>query len=79
MTNMSDLTNNKQREQLCILVVKREREREKKKRKQLIIARNPTLICLHVPHHVEEGTTVFLVRWQMTRFGYRETSHTSPK
>jgi hypothetical protein len=45
MTNMSDLINNKQRGQLCILVVMR--EKRKKKCKQSIIGSNPTIIYLH--------------------------------
>jgi len=60
MTNMSDLTNNKQRERLCTLVVKR--EKRKKKCKQSITDSNSTIICLHVPHHVKEDMTVHLVR-----------------
>jgi hypothetical protein len=68
MTNMYDLTNNKQREQLCILIVKR--EKRKKKCKQSIIHSNPTIIYLHAPHHVEEGTTAHLVRQRMVRFGH---------
>jgi hypothetical protein len=45
MTNMSDLINNKQRGQLCTLVVMR--EKRKKKCKQSIIGSNPTIIYLH--------------------------------
>jgi hypothetical protein len=60
MANMSDLTNNKQRGQLCTLVVRR--EKRKKKHKQLITAGNPIIICLHVSHHVEEGKIAHPVR-----------------
>jgi hypothetical protein len=58
--NMSDLTNNKQRGQLCILIVKR--EKRKKKRKQSVIGDHPTIICLHVSHYVKEDTNVHPVR-----------------
>jgi hypothetical protein len=54
------MTNNKQRGQLCTLVLRR--EKRKKKHKQSIISGNPTIICLHALHHAEEGTTAHLVR-----------------
>jgi hypothetical protein len=73
---MSDLTNNKQRGQLCTLVVKK--KKRKKKHKQSIINGNPTIICIHAPHHVEEGTTANLVRRWMTRFGHQEASYVPP-
>jgi len=76
MTNMSNLTNNKQKGQLCTLVLRR--EKRKKKHKQSIISGNPTIICLHALHHVEEGTTTHLVRRRMTRFGHQKASHASP-
>ena len=67
MINMSYLTNNKQRGQLCTLVVRR--EKRKKKHKQSITGSNPIIICLHTPHHVLKGTIAHLVRWQMAKFG----------
>jgi len=60
MINTSYLTNNKQRGQWCTLVVRR--EKIKKKHKQSITGGNPIIICLHVSHHVLEGTTAHLVR-----------------
>jgi len=42
MTNMSDLTNNKQKRQLCTLVLRR--EKGKKKHKQSIISGNHPLL-----------------------------------
>jgi hypothetical protein len=60
MTNMSDLTNNKQRGQLCTLVVRK--EKRKKKYKQLITGSNPIIICLHAPHHVEVDTATHPAR-----------------
>jgi len=50
MINMPNFINNKQRGQLCTLVVRR--NKRKKKCKHSIIDDNPTIICLHVPHHV---------------------------
>jgi hypothetical protein len=76
MTTMLDLKNNKQRGQLCTLVVRR--EKRNKKHKQSIIDDNPTIIYLHAPHHVKEGTTVHPVKRRMTRFSYREASYTPP-
>jgi hypothetical protein len=73
MVSMSDLTNNKQRGQLCIIVVRR--EKRKKKRTQSITKDNLTIICLHVPHHVEESMNLHLMRQRMARFGHREASH----
>jgi predicted protein tyrosine phosphatase len=72
MVNISDLTNNKQRGQLCIIVVRR--ERKKKKRKQSITKGNPIIICLHVPHYMKKSMIVHLVRQRMVRFGHREAS-----
>jgi hypothetical protein len=43
MANMPDFTNNKQRGQLCTLVVRR--EKRKKKHKQMITGGNSTIIC----------------------------------
>jgi hypothetical protein len=37
-------------------------EKKKKKHKQSIIDGNPTIICLHESHHVEEETVAHLVR-----------------
>jgi hypothetical protein len=73
MTNMSDLTNNKQRGQLCTLIVMR--EKRKKKCKQSIISSNQTIIYLHAQHHVKEGTVAHPVRRLMARFGHQKTSH----
>jgi len=44
---------------------------------QSITDNNPSTICLHVPHHVEEGIAAHLVRRWMTRFDHRKTSHAS--
>jgi hypothetical protein len=55
---------------LCTLVVRR--KKRKKKHNQLITNGNPTIICLHAPHHVEEGTTAYSVRQQMARFGHQK-------
>jgi hypothetical protein len=55
---MLDLTNNKQKEQLCILIVRRKR----KKHKQSIIDNNPTIVYLHESHYVEESIAAHLVR-----------------
>jgi len=51
----------KDKEQLCTLIVGR--EKRKKKCKQSIISGNPTMICLHTPHHVREDTSSHLSRW----------------
>jgi|UniRef100_A0A2K1YT36 hypothetical protein len=75
MTNFLDLTNNKKRGQLCILVVRK--DKRKKKYKQSIIGDNSTIICLHKSHHVEEGTTAYLVRQCMTRFGHWKALYAS--
>jgi hypothetical protein len=75
LTTMLDLKNNKQREQLCTLVVMREKN---KKHKQSIIGDNPTIIYLHAPHHMKEGTTAHPVKCQMTRFSYWKASYTPP-
>jgi hypothetical protein len=68
MINMSDLTNNKQRGQMCIVVVRIEKRKEK--HKQSIIDGNPIIIYLHASYHVKEDMTALLVRHQMTRFSY---------
>ena len=68
ITNILNLTNNKQRGQLCILVVRK--DKRKKKHKQSINDDNLTIIGLHTPHHVEEETTAHLVRRWMTRFNH---------
>ena len=73
---MPYLTNNKQRGQLCNLVIKR--EKRKKECNQLITNNNPIIICLHTPHHVQEGTIVHPVRQRMARFGHQETSYAPP-
>jgi hypothetical protein len=53
-------------------------EREKKEKHiNRSLRDNPTMICLHAPHHVEEDTSVHLVIWRMTRFGHREASNAS--
>jgi len=64
----------KDKEQLCTLIVGR--EKRKKKCKQSIISGNPTMICLHTPHHVREDTSSHLSRWWMTKFGHQKASHT---
>jgi hypothetical protein len=66
-------TNNRQRGQLCILVVRR--EKIKKKHKQLIIGGNPNIIYLHAQHHMEGDMTAHLVRHRMARFGHQKSSH----
>jgi len=71
------LKNNKQRGQLCILVVKR--EKRKKKHKQSITGGNPTIIRPHAPHHVEERMIAHPRRRWMTKFGHRVTSHAPPE
>jgi len=76
MTNMPDLINNKQRGQLCTLVIKR--KKRKKECNQLITNNNPTIICLHTPHHVQEDMTAHPVKQRMTRFGHQETSYSPP-
>jgi hypothetical protein len=50
-----------------------EREKKEKKCKQSIIDGNSTMIYIHVPHCMEEGTVAYLVRWWMTRFDHRES------
>jgi hypothetical protein len=59
LANMPDLTNIK----------------ERKKRKQSITSGNPTIICLHTPHHVKKGTIVHPIRRQMARFDHRKASY----
>jgi hypothetical protein len=61
-------TNNKQRGQLCTLVV--EKEKIKKKHKQSITDGNPIIICLHVPHHMKKGATANPIRRRMTKIGH---------
>jgi len=64
---MPDLSKQQtKREQLRTLVVRR--EKRKKKHKQSITGGNPTMICLHTPHHVEKGTTAYLVIRRIVRF-----------
>ena len=53
----------------------KEREKEKKNTNNQSLHDNLTIIYLHASHHVKEGTIAHPVRWQMTRFGYRETSY----
>jgi hypothetical protein len=48
---------------------------EKKKYNQSITGGNPTMICPHMPLHVEEGTIVYLVIRRMTKFDFWEASH----
>jgi len=60
---------------LCTLAVRREKKKKEKKHKQLITDDNPTIIYLHVSHHVEEGTVVHSVRQRMTKFGHQKASH----
>jgi hypothetical protein len=52
-------------------------ERKKKKHKQSITEDNPTIICLHLPHHMKEDTASHPVRRRMARFGHRKASYTS--
>jgi hypothetical protein len=72
-TNILDLTNNKQREQLCILIVRK--DKRKKKYKQSIIGDNSTIICRHKSHHVEEGTAAHLVRRYTHLFNSTGATH----
>jgi hypothetical protein len=51
------------------------REKKEKKHKQLIIDGNPTMICLHTPHHMKEDTSTHLSRRRMARFSHQEESH----
>jgi hypothetical protein len=68
MANLSELANNKQRGQLCTLVVMR--KKRKKKHKKSITNGNPIIICLHAPHHVKKDTVAHPVRQRMARFGH---------
>jgi len=61
-------TNNKRK----IMHFSCQERKERKKCKQSIIDGNPTMICIHTPHCVEEGTVAYPVRWRMTRFDHRE-------
>jgi hypothetical protein len=60
---------------MCTLVFMR--EKGKKKYKQLIIDSNPTIICLQVSYHREEGMVAYLVRRWMDRFINKKAPHTS--
>jgi hypothetical protein len=73
MTNILDLTNNKQRGQLCILVVRK--DKRNKKYKQSIIGDNSTIICRHKSHHVEERTAEHLVRRYTHLFNSTGATH----
>jgi hypothetical protein len=53
------------------------REKGKKKYKQLIIDSNPTIICLQVSYHREEGMVAYPVRRWMDRFINQEAPHAS--
>ena len=40
---------------------------------------NPTTICRHVPHHIEEDTVAHPKRQRTTRFGHWVVTHALPK
>jgi hypothetical protein len=67
------LKKNKQRGQLCTLIVKR--EKKKKKQKQSITDGNSTTISLCVSPHIENDTTVFLRISRIARISYQVVSH----
>jgi hypothetical protein len=72
-TTLTKLKQTTNREQLCTLIVKREKRKEKCK--QSITSCNPTMISLHAPHHVKNGTFAYLFRRHMTIFDHQEVSH----
>ena len=73
LTTLAKLKQTTNREQLWTLIVKREKRKEKCK--QSITSCNPTMISLHAPHHVKNGTFAYLFRRHMTIFDHQEVSH----